>query len=126
MSSFNHKTGAEDVHFTSLSSQDEFDHELDDGHGNDECEDMLNDKSAVEDLPEGKGSFCGSDLECSSTSVDDPTILLMIMVKDVKAGSEVRHLSKLHFLYFLKKLRIICLLFIIAVFLSLINIHIFV
>lgn len=94
MFSFNHKTGEEDVHFTSLSSQVDSDHEVDGDHASDEHEDMLlNDKSASDDFLEGKRSFCGSDLDCSSNSGDDPTILLMVMVKDVKAENEVRHFS---------------------------------
>lgn len=86
---FNHKTNDEDVHFTSLSSQDESDHEVDGAHSNEEYEDMLDDKSAVDGFLEGKGSFSGSDSDCSLISGDDPTILLMVMIKDVKAGNEV-------------------------------------
>lgn len=93
ISSFNHKTNDEDVHFTSLSSRDEYDTEVDGDHNNDEDEDILDDKSAANGFLEGKESFSQSDSDCSSISGDDPTILIMVMVKDVKAGNEVKHFS---------------------------------
>ncbi|CAH9110891.1 unnamed protein product [Cuscuta europaea] len=63
---FNHKTGDEDVHFTSISSYSESDGDVDE----------------VESLSEG-------DLDSSSIQGDDPSALEMIMVKNVKAGEEV-------------------------------------
>lgn len=106
LSSFNHKTNDEDVHFTSLSSQGKCDPEVDGAHTNDEYEDILDDKSAANGYLEGQESCSQSDSDCSSISGDDPTILLMVMVKDVKAGNEVKHFSYLHFIinyyYYLK------------------------
>ncbi|CAH9136824.1 unnamed protein product [Cuscuta epithymum] len=63
---FNHKTGDEDVHFTSISSYSDSD----------------GDVNEVDSLGE-------SDLDSSSIQGDDPSALEMIMVKNVKAGEEV-------------------------------------
>lgn len=89
MSSFNHKTGAEDVHFTSPVSEAESDQDADINPKNDECENHMNDTLLSGNSHERNGSSGGSDFECSSTSGDDLTVLEMIMVKDVKAGNEV-------------------------------------
>ncbi|KAI4347426.1 hypothetical protein L6164_008241 [Bauhinia variegata] len=86
---FNHKTGAEDVHFTSSSSHYESDSDPD---GDYTDEEPLTQNSSIDDselntvLTE-KSS--GSDLESCSVTGDDPSILEMIMVKDVSIGSEV-------------------------------------
>ncbi|KAL3844970.1 hypothetical protein ACJIZ3_002373 [Penstemon smallii] len=78
---FNHKTAAEDVHFTSVSSTSETDTD-DENDGDDE---IINPDSNSE-----MGSLDGrSDLEVSSTSADEPTFMEMIIIKDVKAGAEV-------------------------------------
>ncbi|CAH9116826.1 unnamed protein product [Cuscuta epithymum] len=63
---FNHKTGDEDVHFTSISTYSDSD----------------GDVNEVDSLGE-------SDLDSSSIQGDDPSALEMIMVKNVKAGEEV-------------------------------------
>lgn len=68
---FNHKTGAEDVHFTSVSSHCDSDNDSDESSGYDE---NAND----------------SDRDLQSQNIgDNPAVLQMIIVKDVKAGAEV-------------------------------------
>lgn len=74
---FNHKTGAEDVHFTSTSSHSESDDDSDNSDTVDLDADNIGNKEP------------SSELDCSSVTGDDPLVLEMIMVKDVKAGVEV-------------------------------------
>lgn len=69
MSRFNHKTGAEDVHFTSVFSHF--------GSENDSDDSNRYDENAID-----------SDLQ-SPNMGDDPAVLQMIIVKDVNAGAEV-------------------------------------
>lgn len=123
MCSFNHKTGAEDVHFTLVSSHSELDNDADHGkyennnngptkrnsHSGGECfsvsdlesshseleDDAHNDKHENSNHEPTKAhsrseSISGSYSEFSSVSGDDLTDLEMIMVKEVKAGAEVR------------------------------------
>nr|GMD49568.1 ribosomal lysine N-methyltransferase 3 [Ipomoea batatas] len=86
---FNHKTGAEDVHFTSISSDSESDSDADDNNNNTEYENN-SDHEPISENPHSEGdSLSGSDLDSSSMSGNDPTALEMIMVKNVKAGVEV-------------------------------------
>ncbi|KAJ8769196.1 hypothetical protein K2173_000971 [Erythroxylum novogranatense] len=66
---FNHKTGAEDVHLTSVSSHSESDN---------------TDDSDLDGLPTECGVY-----EKPSSGSERSMILEMIMVKDVKAGAEV-------------------------------------
>ncbi|KAH9611147.1 hypothetical protein KSS87_004810 [Heliosperma pusillum] len=88
---FNHKTGAEDVHFTSVESDDSDDGLSDDDNSNGdelktqtfltkEDESMANvvDHSSS-DVPESP----------SQDLTDNPLVLEMVLVKDVKAGVEV-------------------------------------
>ncbi|THG22498.1 hypothetical protein TEA_027733 [Camellia sinensis var. sinensis] len=101
---FNHKTGAEDVHFTSISSHlareddAEDDHESDeyesmddseDNHERDENENIGDREQLSQNSQSRKGASNGGNSECSSASGDDPTVLEMIIVKDVKNGAEV-------------------------------------
>lgn len=95
ISSFNHKTGAEDVHLTSLVSQGESDQNVDGDLTNDESENLMTDIASSQNSLARNGSSSGSDLEGSSISEDDPTVLEMVMVKDVKAGNEVSTFSLL-------------------------------
>lgn len=93
---FNHKTGAEDVHFTSVSSHSESDSDADtddntvansdDNEPSIEHPHLDGEESAAS--PNGKNSPGGSDLE-SSALEDVPTVLQMIMVKGVRVGAEV-------------------------------------
>nr|GLL38792.1 hypothetical protein A4A49_31918 [Ipomoea trifida] len=85
---FNHKTGAEDVHFTSISSDSESDSDADDNNNNTEYENN-SDHEPISENPHSGDSLSGSDLDSSSMSGNDPTALEMIMVKNVKAGVEV-------------------------------------
>ncbi|PIN16583.1 hypothetical protein CDL12_10763 [Handroanthus impetiginosus] len=94
MSSFNHKTAAEDVHFTSVSSCSESDSDADNGKrdandqndGDDEA--IARKIRGVTDIHSETEAFDGSDLELA-TSGDDITSMEMMIVKDVKAGDEV-------------------------------------
>ncbi|KAI8031062.1 Ribosomal lysine N-methyltransferase 3 [Camellia lanceoleosa] len=101
---FNHKTGAEDVHFTSISSHlapeddAEDNHESDeyestddseDNHERDEYENIGDGEQLSQNSQSRKGASNGGNSECSSASGDDPTVLEMIIVKDVKSGAEV-------------------------------------
>ncbi|KAK7278342.1 hypothetical protein RJT34_23370 [Clitoria ternatea] len=91
---FNHKTGAEDVHFTAMSSNYESDTDVD-GSNNDEGivdEEVLTqnsslDSTALDNAHVGNGIV--SDSECSSDTENDTSMLEMIMIKDVSAGAEV-------------------------------------
>lgn len=93
---FNHKTGAEDVHFTSVSSHcqsdsdaDNDDHVVANSDDNEPSTEHPHVDGEESSAPSnGKSSLGGSDLE-SSALEDVPTVLQMIMVKDVRAGAEV-------------------------------------
>jgi SET domain-containing protein 6 len=87
-SRFNHKTGAEDVHFTALSSNDESDDD-DVVDGFDEGivdEEALAQNGAMDKTENG----IISDMEYSSVTEDDTSMLEMVMIKDVSSGVEVR------------------------------------
>ncbi|KAL2553335.1 SET domain-containing protein [Forsythia ovata] len=86
---FNHKTAAEDVHFTAISSHSESDNDAD--NDNSDIDDAIDgdDEPIAQDSHSEKDGFSGGDMESSLTSEDDPRVLEMIMIKDVKAGAEV-------------------------------------
>ncbi|KAL6518321.1 hypothetical protein OROMI_034022 [Orobanche minor] len=84
MNDFNHKTAAEDVHFTSVSSSSDSDIDTESDKKN---ADDQNDGD--DEIDPGSGDFSESDLELSPVSGDEPTFLEMIIIKDVQAGSEV-------------------------------------
>ncbi|OVA20950.1 SET domain [Macleaya cordata] len=96
---FNHKTGAENVHFTSSSPHSGSDNENDIEDIEDEFHDNSYDKPSIEDVHSGmNGSptalvrndyLNGNTVDYSSDSGDEPTALEMIVVKGVKAGDEV-------------------------------------
>ncbi|PIN05911.1 hypothetical protein CDL12_21544 [Handroanthus impetiginosus] len=88
MSSFNHKTAAEDVHFTSVSSSSESDSDTENGKRDANDEKDGDDEAIASDSHSETGAFDGSDPELA-TSGDDTTSMEMIIVKDVKAGDEV-------------------------------------
>jgi len=104
---FNHKTGAEDVHFTSALALDESDESAESitDHEND-CNDLVQTQTfqPQENVsftkPDGKGSSDGPNSECSDDMTGNPMELEMILVKDVKAGIEV-HTSCLSHRYLL-------------------------
>lgn len=99
ISRFNHKTGAEDVHFTSTSSHLTPENDEEDSLKNDVYEYVGNtEDNLVSEEYENSGSAKQSTLNVlstegsssvTSTFGDDPTVLEMIMVKDVKSGIEV-------------------------------------
>ncbi|KAJ1703294.1 hypothetical protein LUZ63_003073 [Rhynchospora breviuscula] len=78
---FNHKTGAEHVHFTSV-SQTESDDEGDDVDNDDE-DDQISDLSGDEQ------SSVIDQSTSSSAQGDNPAALEMIIIRDANAGSEV-------------------------------------
>ncbi|KAG5528948.1 hypothetical protein RHGRI_029566 [Rhododendron griersonianum] len=96
---FNHKTGAEDVHFTCIASQLIPESDEEDNLKNDVYEFVGNtEDNLLSEEYKNSGSGEQSTLNVLSTdgssSVpsafgDDPTVLEMIMVKDVKSGTEV-------------------------------------
>ncbi|KAK1300635.1 hypothetical protein QJS10_CPB13g00894 [Acorus calamus] len=91
---FNHKTGAEDVHFTSVCSHSDSE-SCEDGDTGAGCEDgetgtgCEGETGAVYDGVDDEETSNTNISMCSSDSTDDPTVLQMLMVKDVKVGSEV-------------------------------------
>ncbi|KAF8011716.1 hypothetical protein BT93_I0002 [Corymbia citriodora subsp. variegata] len=85
---FNHKTGAEDVHFTTVSSHNESKDDSD--NGNDFADaDMSEDGNGQLSQDLDTNSHGNMDMECHSMTDEDPTVLEMILIKDVKAGDEV-------------------------------------
>ncbi|KAK8716400.1 hypothetical protein V6N13_043709 [Hibiscus sabdariffa] len=84
---FNHKTGAEDVHFTSVFPYQEYEDDVD-SESNDK-----NELSKISDHDKGdstsENSYIHSDSDYSSVSGEDPMMLQMIMVREVKSGDEV-------------------------------------
>ncbi|XP_030462802.1 ribosomal lysine N-methyltransferase 3 [Syzygium oleosum] len=85
---FNHKTGAEDVHFTNVSSHGESDDDSDYGDDYPDA-DITEDGNGqlIQDLD--TNSHGNMDMECPPVSKEDPAVLEMILLKDVKAGDEV-------------------------------------
>ncbi|XVE83460.1 hypothetical protein DITRI_Ditri16bG0089700 [Diplodiscus trichospermus] len=88
---FNHKTGAEDVHFTSVSSNQESDDDADSDHSDNDKLNKISgpDKKASGATCTAENSSIQSDSEYSSVFKDDPLMLQMIMVREVKSGAEV-------------------------------------
>ncbi|PON67940.1 N-lysine methyltransferase SETD [Parasponia andersonii] len=95
---FNHKTGAEDVHFTAVSSHSDSDGEDDNGQMNghtnaDDDEYELEPTPPVSPMDNAELGIILSGrktpVECPSDWGNDPVALEMIMIKDVKVGSEV-------------------------------------
>ncbi|KAK9095889.1 hypothetical protein Sjap_021386 [Stephania japonica] len=94
----NHKTGAENVHFTSVSSDSGSDNDqnIEDQNGH---YDDYSDNLSTEDLPSeingsptvftGETYGNGNNMEHASSFEDDPSVLEMIIVKGVKSGDEV-------------------------------------
>ncbi|KAF9608534.1 hypothetical protein IFM89_009900 [Coptis chinensis] len=94
---FNHKTGAENVHFTSVSSplsntdndSDAEDNEYINNHHYESTEHLSTCKNGSPAALGGKNISESNDIELSSNSEEDSDHLEMIIVKDVKAGDEV-------------------------------------
>ncbi|CAJ1976376.1 unnamed protein product [Sphenostylis stenocarpa] len=91
---FNHKTGAEDVHFTAMSSNDDSDSDDDDSTNDGALnEEVAFTQSSSVDMTASNianaGNCTASDLESSSDSEGDTSMLEMIMIKDVSSGTEV-------------------------------------
>ncbi|XP_059453196.1 ribosomal lysine N-methyltransferase 3 [Corylus avellana] len=95
---FNHKTGAEDVHITSLHSYSDSESDSDtnksdthvDTSDNDTLiQDSYSDQKGPNTTLVGKNPSRGSDSDFSSVSRDDTIVLEMVMVKNVEVGAEV-------------------------------------
>uniref|UniRef100_A0A7N1A281 N-lysine methyltransferase n=1 Tax=Kalanchoe fedtschenkoi TaxID=63787 RepID=A0A7N1A281_KALFE len=89
---FNHKTGAEDVHFTlSPSLSDSESEKLVNTDSDEQCDsDATGSRGQASILPVIKNSDNNDDLGASlTTNLDDSTLLEMILVKDVRSGLEV-------------------------------------
>ncbi|KAL3649682.1 hypothetical protein CASFOL_006085 [Castilleja foliolosa] len=86
---FNHKTAAEDVHFTSVSSNSESDTDTESVLENADDENDGDEEPIAPGFYSETGDFSESDLELSPVSGNEPTFLEMIIIKDVKAGAEV-------------------------------------
>ncbi|XP_071707563.1 ribosomal lysine N-methyltransferase 3 [Rutidosis leptorrhynchoides] len=82
---FNHKTDAEDVHFTSVSSHSDSESDSDVNVENEIDADKLEDHNES-NVDSPKSEFSVDDDDASSSTSE---ILEMIMVRDVKAGAEV-------------------------------------
>ncbi|XWS29969.1 hypothetical protein CRYUN_Cryun24cG0076800 [Craigia yunnanensis] len=85
---FNHKTGVEDVHFTNVSSNQESDDDAD-SDSNELSKISGQDKKASGAASNGENLYIHSDSEYSSVLGDDPMMLQMIMVREVKSDVEV-------------------------------------
>lgn len=83
---FNHKTNAEDVHFTSVSSHSESDND-----SSENMEDQVYDEQDADPLCQNESDVISpkSDFSADDSSSSSTEILEMIMVRDVKAGTEV-------------------------------------
>lgn len=88
-SRFNHKTAAEDVHITTESDNDA-DTDTDTEKEGTNHESDGDHESATHDSHSEGGDSSGTDLELSSGLEDESPFLEIIMIKDVKAGAEVR------------------------------------
>lgn len=83
---FNHKTDAEDVHFTSVSSHSDSDDDNDES-----LESQIDNDSEGDHLSQDESNVASprSDFSVDDESSSTTEILEMIMVRDVKAGAEV-------------------------------------
>ncbi|XP_073039963.1 ribosomal lysine N-methyltransferase 3 isoform X2 [Primulina eburnea] len=87
---FNHKTAAEDVHFTSVSYYSESDIDSDNQKRDSDGENNGDDEPMVQDFHSEMGGFRSElEFESSSTSGNDVMVMQMIICKDVNSGSEV-------------------------------------
>ena len=99
---FNHKTAAEDVHFTSVSSNSESDDEAESGQTDehiktDDDDDEDDPNASLSPVNDPEPDIALSDEKSTDDSYvehplvwgDDPATLEMIMIKDVKIGNEV-------------------------------------
>ncbi|XP_074370402.1 ribosomal lysine N-methyltransferase 3 isoform X2 [Apium graveolens] len=86
---FNHKTDAEDVHFTSVASHSDSEEESkvsgDDSEASGNEFEISNNGSEKKNEYENNVDDSGSELDNS----DDPAVMQMIIVKEVEAGAEV-------------------------------------
>lgn len=93
------------MHFTAMSSNYESDNNVD-GNNNDEGitdEEALTQNSSIDVTKLDTahvGSYVVSDSECSSVMGGDPSMLEMIMIKDVSTGAEVRISCSVMWIFF--------------------------
>ncbi|KAJ1403955.1 SET domain [Sesbania bispinosa] len=89
---FNHKTGAEDVHFTAMPSNYESDNDANSSEEGIVDDEALAQNSSIVMTESNTASVENcivSDLESSSVTEGDPSMLEMIVIKDVRSGAEV-------------------------------------
>ncbi|XP_017248554.1 ribosomal lysine N-methyltransferase 3 isoform X2 [Daucus carota subsp. sativus] len=85
---FNHKTDAEDVHFTSVASHSDSE---EDSEISDDSEKSGNDSQISNNGSDKKNTYESNinDVGSELNNSDDPAVLQMIIVKEVEAGAEV-------------------------------------
>ncbi|XP_073122145.1 uncharacterized protein [Henckelia pumila] len=87
---FNHKTAAEDVHFTSVSYYSESDIDSDNQKRDSDDEKNGDDEHMAQDFHSEMGGFrSGLEFESSSASGNDVMVMQMIICEDVNSGAEV-------------------------------------
>lgn len=87
---FNHKTDAEDVHFTSIASHSDSD---EDSKINDDDSVTSANDSEISNIGFDKKNEYENNIDDTGSELndsDDPAVLQMIIVKEVEAGAEVR------------------------------------
>ncbi|TYI86153.1 hypothetical protein E1A91_D04G046700v1 [Gossypium mustelinum] len=86
---FNHKTGAEDVHFTSVSPNQEYEDDVDSENGDNNELSKISGHDKRDSTCENSYIHSDSESDYSSVTGEDPMMLQMIMVREVKSGDEV-------------------------------------
>ncbi|TYJ37885.1 hypothetical protein E1A91_A05G405800v1 [Gossypium mustelinum] len=86
---FNHKTGAEDVHFTSVSPNQEYEDDVDSENGDNNELSKISSHDKRDSTCENSYIHSDSESDYSSVTGEDPMMLQMIMVREVKSGDEV-------------------------------------
>ncbi|TYI86150.1 hypothetical protein E1A91_D04G046700v1 [Gossypium mustelinum] len=85
---FNHKTGAEDVHFTSVSPNQEYEDDVDSENGDNNELSKISGHDKRDSTCENSYIHSDSESDYSSVTGEDPMMLQMIMVREVKSGLE--------------------------------------
>ncbi|MBA0726147.1 hypothetical protein Golax_001995 [Gossypium laxum] len=85
---FNHKTGAEDVHFTSVSPNQEYEDDVDSENGDNNELSKISGHDKRDSTCENSYIHSDSESDYSSVTGEDPMMLQMIMVREVKSGDE--------------------------------------
>lgn len=83
---FNHKTGAEEVHFTSVSPNQEYEDDVDSENGDNNELSKISGHDKRDSTCENSYIHSDSESDYSSVTGEDPMMLQMIMVREVKSG----------------------------------------